>query len=111
MITASTLIWRLGIRGTYKGCTQMNYAVATAWENKEYLGSVTKLLYPEVAREFHTTPANVERNLRTVITVCWEHGNRALLEELVSDRLVEKPTTKDFINILVGYLEQHKADD
>lgn len=110
MTKASTLIWRLGIRGTYKGCSQLDYAVATALENKEYLGSVTKLLYPEVAREFRTTPANIERNLRTVVAVCWERGNRALLEQIASNRLFDKPTTKDFINILVGYLERCEGE-
>lgn len=105
MTKVSMLIWRLNIRGTYKGCRQMAFAVETVRENREYLLSVTKRLYPEVAREFHTAPANVERNLRTVITVCWERGNRALLEKMTGNHLINKPTTKEFIDILAGYLD------
>ena len=110
MTQSKDLLWKLGIRSTYKGYRQMAAALASVRENEDYLFSVTKILYPDVAKEFHTNPASIERNFRTVIDVCWEDGNRELLNEIAGYHLHARPTTKQFIDILASYMRRSQAD-
>ncbi|MCE2603975.1 sporulation initiation factor Spo0A C-terminal domain-containing protein, partial [Pseudomonas aeruginosa] len=60
------LLCCLGITANYTGFYYTSYAVYLAMEDMECLSLVTKYLYPEVAKHYHTTPACVERNIRTV---------------------------------------------
>ena len=73
------LIRSLGIGATYRGYKYLCYAISLCLENEDYLLGISKLLYPTIANTFQTTPSSVERDLRTVINVCWERGNRSLL--------------------------------
>ena len=64
------LIRSLGIGATYRGYHYLSYGIALCLQDENYLLSVSKLLYPQIARMFRTTSASVERDLRTVIKVC-----------------------------------------
>lgn len=100
------LIRSLGIGGNYQGYRYLTHAIYLCLEDEDYLLSVSKLLYPEIARNFHATPSSVERNLRTVVNVCWERGNRDLLKSISLYPLLSKPTTGEFLDIITGYLKQ-----
>lgn len=100
------LLRRLGIGSRYRGYRYMALAVALTLENEDRLLSATKWLYPDIAHQCDTTWPCVERNLRTVVTVCWENGNRPLLAEIAGYPLVSKPTTIAFIDILVGHFQR-----
>lgn len=65
----------------------------------ENLLLVTKRLYPEIAKHYHTSSKNVERNIRTVIDIAWDN-NPQLLPQLAKGSLLGKPTTSEFIAIL-----------
>lgn len=97
------LVRSLGIGATYRGYHYLCYAVYLCLEDEEYLLSVSKLLYPKIAHTYHTTSCNVERNIRTVIKVCWDHGNTELLQEIAMHTLDSRPSAGQFIDILVGY--------
>ena len=101
------LVQKLGIYNTYHGYKYLACAIELAMQDEDKLYGVTKHLYPEVAKRFNTTPARVERNLRTVVSICWDHGNRELLEKIAGFPLDSKPTTSQFIGILVSYLLKH----
>lgn len=100
------LIRSLGIGGNYQGYRYVVYAVRLCLEDEDYLLSVSKLLYPEIARTFRTTSCSVERNLRTVVNVCWERGNRDLLEQISLYPLLSRPTTGEFLDILTEHLKK-----
>ena len=100
------LVRSLGIGGNYQGYRYLTYAIYLCLEDENYLLSVSKLLYPEIAQTFQTTAYSVERNLQTVVTVCWERGNRMLLEDISFYPLLSKPTTGEFLDIVSGYLRQ-----
>ena len=95
----------LGIGGNYQGYRYLTHALMLCLEDEDYLLGVSKLLYPEIARIYQTTASSVERNLRTVITVCWERGNRELLQSMSMYPLLGKPTTGEFLDIITGYLK------
>ena len=84
------LVRSLGIGGNYQGYRYLLYA---------------KLLYPEIAHTYQTSASSVERNLRTVVSVCWERGNRPLLESISLCPLSSKPTIGEFLDILTEYLK------
>ena len=104
------LIRSLGINGTYRGYRYLCYGIKLCLEDEDYLLCISKLLYPEIARIFHTSGSSVERDIRTVINVCWEKGNRRLLQEISLRPLSARPTSSVFLDILVGHLRQSCAD-
>ena len=103
------LIRKLGIHATYRGYHYLAFAISLAMHDEDYLLFVTRWLYPDIAKRFQTTAGNVERNLRTVVSVCWERGNRELLEQIAGRELTNKPTTGEFIDMLADYLKQGSA--
>lgn len=103
------LVRSLGIGGNYQGYKYLTYAISLCLEDEDYLLSVSKLLYPEIAKMYKTTACSVERNLRTVVAVCWERGNRALLETISLYPLISKPTTSEFLDIVTTHLIQSSS--
>lgn len=66
----------------------------------EVVSSVTKLLYPEVAKKYKTTPQKVERAIRNAIEVSWLRGNMEAMEEmfgLSADSGRGRPTNSEYI--------------
>jgi len=105
-IEIERLIRSLGIGATYRGYRYLSSGIALCLQDENYLLSVSKLLYPQIARMYHTTSSSVERDLRTVIKVCWERGNKKYLEKLAMHPLDSRPTSGEFIDILVAYINQ-----
>ena len=74
-----------------------------AVNDMDVINAITKVLYPQVARTFSTTPSRVERAIRHAIEVAWSRGKVDTIEELfgytVSDRK-GKPTNSEFIALL-----------
>ena len=102
------LVRSLGIGATYRGYRYLTLALTLCFEDEDYLLGISKLLYPHIAQTYQTSVSSVERDLRTVITVCWERGNRELLKQISPCPLYTKPTTGEFLDILTNHLH-HKA--
>lgn len=100
------LIRSLGIGATYRGYRYLSYGIKLCVNNEDYLLSISKLLYPEIAKAFQATRSSVERDIRTVIKVCWDRGNRSHLQEIALHPLECRPTSGEFFDILVGYINR-----
>lgn len=98
------LLFRLGIRETYKGARYLCYAIHLAQQDNAYLTHLTTALYPAIAAHFHITAKAAERALRTVIQAFWLRGNLAYFCEISGYPLKEKPYTGEFISTLAAYL-------
>jgi len=98
------LLKELGIHRTYKGYYYVAEAVRLVMQDASLLLYISKSLYPAVARVYDTTISCVERNIRTVITGCWESEYIKDLESMAGIRLYKKPTAGEFIDILANYL-------
>lgn len=98
------LVRSLGIGATYRGYRYLIIAVSLCLEDEDYLLGISKLLYPKIAEICHTSCGSVERDLRTVVNVCWERGNKQLLQNISPCPLLCKPTTGEFVDILTGHL-------
>ena len=106
METIQKLVRSLGIGATYRGYGYLVCAISLCLDDEDYLLSISKLLYPRIAEVHNTSVSSVERDLRTVINVCWERGNRGLLDQLSFYPLSARPTTGEFLDILTGHLSQ-----
>lgn len=90
----------LGMPAHLRGYHYLREAVCMSIENMELVGSVTKLLYPEIAKRFRTTDQKVERAIRNIIEVSWERGNETLMEEMFGysrEHGKKRPTNSEFI--------------
>ena len=104
------LIRSLGISGTYLGYYYLCTAVKLVLEDPGCLLMISKILYPKIALIHHTTPACVERDIRTVINLCWTRGDRDRLCQIAGCRLQRKPTNGEFIDLLVTYCRKYQSE-
>jgi two-component system response regulator (stage 0 sporulation protein A) len=82
--------------------------------NMDMLNSITKILYPEIAKRFQTTPSRVERAIRHAIEVAWSRGKMDTLDELFGYTISNgkgKPTNSEFIALITDKIRlQMKTD-
>ena len=100
MYYITKLMLELGMPAHLRGYHYLREAVCMSMEDMELVGSVTKLLYPEIARKYKTTDQKVERAIRNIIEVSWERGNESLMEELFGysrEHGKRRPTNSEFI--------------
>lgn len=98
------LLRQLGVNGSYLGFRYVAYGVACNLENPELIIYICKGLYIEIAKHFHVNIDNVERNIRTVVKVIWNEGDRELLNEVFGMELTKKPKNAVFIDALSQYV-------
>lgn len=71
----TAILHEVGIPAHIKGYQYVREAIILTVQNIEYISAVTKVLYPEVAKRFHTTASRVERSIRHAIEIAWTRGN------------------------------------
>ena len=101
------LLEQLGLDRKEKGFERLSYAIAVTAKEFERAGSVTKLLYPDLAKHFQTTPEKIERSLRHLIEKSWEKGEKTRFEELFGyhrDNSEIRPTNSEYIAILADWI-------
>ena len=99
------IIRKLGITSKYKGYYFLAEAVNMVMAQKDGNIKITKDIYPYLARKYITTPSNIERDMRTVISACWKM-NKPGLDEIAGYELKFKPTNSEFIDMITYYLTE-----
>lgn len=97
------IIHEVGIPAHIKGYQFIRSAIIMAVENMEVINSITKQLYPELAKMYRTTPSRVERAIRHSIEVAWNRGKSETMEELFGYTISSskgKPTNSEFIAMI-----------
>ena len=90
----------MGIPAHLKGYHYLREAIILSGKDMEAVSSVTKLLYPTVAKRFKTTDQKVERAIRNAIEVSWTRGNIDTFEELFGYSVGTgkgRPTNSEYI--------------
>lgn len=90
----------VGVPAHLKGYHYLRDAIMLSGRDMEAVSSVTKLLYPTIARRFKTTDQKVERAIRNAIEVSWTRGNSATFEELFGysyEQGKNRPTNSEYI--------------
>lgn len=97
----------VGVPAHIKGYQYVRYSIIYVLENPEAIGSITKVLYPDVAKKFGTTASRVERAMRHAIDVAWSRGDVDVFQKYFGctiDPNRGRPTNSEFIAMLVDYL-------
>ena len=105
--TISDFMLELGIPAHLRGYQFLRSAVQMCVEDMELVGSVTKLLYPDLAKLYQTTDTKIERAIRNAIEVSWDMGNSELFEELFgysNDQNYTRPTNSEYIAVVADYI-------
>lgn len=90
----------MGIPAHLKGYHYLREAILISEQDMETVTSVTKLLYPSIAKRYHTTEQKVERAIRNAIEVSWQRGNVLIFEELFGYSSLsgkQRPTNSEYI--------------
>ena len=99
----TSIIHEVGVPAHIKGYQYVREAIMIAVEDMDVINSVTKVLYPEVAKRFGTTPSRVERAIRHAIEVAWDRGDLETLQHFFGYTVSNskgKPTNSEFIAMI-----------
>lgn len=105
------LLRQLGANGSYTGFQYIVYGVAKNIQNPELIVYICKGLYCEIAEYFHVSFGRVERNIRTIVKLIWNYGDRDLLNEIFGRELTNKPKNAIFIDALSQYVLEICGED
>ena len=99
-ISITKMLHELGMPSHIKGYQYIREGIIMIYNNPDFIGGITKELYPDIASKFNTTVSRVERAIRHAIEVSWNRGNWDLMEEVFGHSVdidKAKPTNSEFI--------------
>ena len=99
----TNIIHEIGVPAHIKGYQYLRDAIILAVNDIEMLNSITKVLYPTIAKKHQTTPSRVERAIRHAIEVAWSRGKMDTIDELFGYTVSTgkgKPTNSEFIALI-----------
>jgi len=109
----TNIIHEIGVPAHIKGYMYLREAITMVYNDIELLGSITKVLYPDIAKHFNTTASRVERAIRHAIEVAWSRGNIDAISSLFGYTVSvskAKPTNSEFIAMVADRLRlDHRA--
>ena len=101
------IIHQIGIPAHIKGYQYLRSAILMTIEDNDIINSVTKILYPSVAKKYATTTSRVERAIRHAIEVAWDRGDIDTLNSYFGYTINNsrgKPTNSEFIAMIADNL-------
>ena len=99
----TNIIHEVGVPAHIKGYQYLRDAIILSVNDMEILNSITKHLYPTIAKMHNTTPSRVERAIRHAIEVAWNRGKMDTINELFGYSIQAgkgKPTNSEFIALI-----------
>ena len=107
-IVISDIMRQIGVPAHIKGYQYLRTAIIHCVNDSEMLSSVTKVLYPTVAKEYGTTASRVERAIRHAIEVAWDRGDVDVLSSFFGYTIQAqrgKPTNSEFIAMIADKIK------
>ncbi len=102
-VIITEILHQIGVPAHIKGYRYVREAIRLTVENPEMLNSVTKILYPTVAKNFKSTSSRVERAIRHGIETAWDRGDVDVLNSYFGYTIQNqrgKPTNSEFIAMI-----------
>ena len=102
-VLVSDIMHQIGVPAHIKGYQYLRSAIIMSVNDGEIMNSVTKILYPAVAKEYFTTASRVERAIRHAIEVAWDRGDVDVLSSYFGYTIQNtrgKPTNSEFIAMI-----------
>ena len=106
-VIITDIIHQIGVPAHIKGYHYLREAILMAVDDIEIMNSVTKCLYPSVAKKHGTTSSRVERAIRHAIEVAWDRGDVDVLNSYFGYTIHSgkgKPTNSEFIALIADKL-------
>lgn len=103
----TNVIHEIGVPAHIKGYMYLREAITMVYHDIELLGSITKVLYPDIAKKYNTTSSRVERAIRHAIEVAWSRGNVDSISKMFGYTInmsKAKPTNSEFIAMVADKL-------
>lgn len=107
------IIHEVGVPAHIKGYQYLREAIIMSVNDMDMLNSITKLLYPGIAKKYDTTPSRVERAIRHAIEVAWSRGKMDTIDELFGYTINNgkgKPTNSEFIALITDKIRLQMND-
>ena len=104
----TNIIHEIGVPAHIKGYQYLREAIIIAVGDMDVINAITKVLYPQVAKAFQTTPSRVERAIRHAIEVAWDRGDLDTLQRFFGYTVSNtkgKPTNSEFIALIADKLQ------
>ena len=101
------IIHQIGVPAHIKGYQYLRSAIIMTVNDNDIINSVTKILYPSVAKQYKTTSSRVERAIRHAIEVAWDRGDVDTLNSYFGYTIQQgrgKPTNSEFIAMIADNL-------
>ena len=101
------IIHQIGVPAHIKGYQYLRSAILMTVQDSDVINSVTKVLYPSVAKKYQTTTSRVERAIRHAIEVAWDRGDVETLNSYFGYTIQNsrgKPTNSEFIAMIADNL-------
>lgn len=109
----TNIIHEIGVPAHIKGYQYLREAIIMSVNDIEMLNSITKILYPTIAKKYQTTASRVERAIRHAIEVAWSRGKMDTIDELFGYTINNgkgKPTNSEFIALIADRIRlEYKA--
>lgn len=102
-VVVSDIMRQIGVPAHIKGYQYLREAIVLSINDREMMNSVTKVLYPTVAKIYSTTSSRVERAIRHAIEVAWDRGDVDVLSSYFGYTIQNsrgKPTNSEFIAMI-----------
>ncbi|NLO22109.1 MAG: sporulation transcription factor Spo0A [Syntrophomonadaceae bacterium] len=106
-VEVTRVIHEIGVPAHVKGYQYLRDAIMLVVDEINYLGAVTKELYPTIAQKYDTTPSRVERAIRHAIELAWDRGDVDKINKVFGYTISGekgKPTNSEFIAIIADRL-------
>ena len=103
----TNIIHEVGVPAHIKGYQYLREAIMMVVNDIDIINQITKQLYPDIAKKYHTTPSRVERAIRHAIEVAWGRGEPAVVENIFGYTVSAskgKPTNSEFIAMIADKL-------
>ena len=103
----TSVIHEIGVPAHIKGYQYLRDAIIMVINDMDILNSITKQLYPSIAKQYNTTPSRVERAIRHAIEVAWSRGKMDTIDRLFGYTVNNgkgKPTNSEFIALIADRL-------
>lgn len=106
-VEVTSIMHEIGVPAHIKGYQYLRDAIMMVVKDLDIINSITKQLYPSIARIYNTTPSRVERAIRHAIEVAWSRGQVEAIDELFGYTVSigkGKPTNSEFIAMVADKL-------
>ncbi|AEY66411.1 sporulation transcription factor Spo0A [Clostridium sp. BNL1100] len=106
-VEVTNVMHEIGVPAHIKGYQYLRDAIMMVVKDLDVINSITKLLYPSIAKEYNTTPSRVERAIRHAIEVAWSRGQVEAIDALFGYTVnigKGKPTNSEFIAMIADKL-------